>query len=122
MRLFPTLCSLSALALTACLNDSADYGAAGFSISGSMEVLAIDRTAHTITTRTVSTVCQDDGTGVDSTETSLDHYAIKAGQLVLWNETKCDATLLSGSSTDILGAWTGTGIEMESAIPAEYRP
>jgi hypothetical protein len=87
-----------------------------------MDVLAIDRQAQTITTRTTANECQSDGSSITQTDTSVDHYAIKGGQLVLWNEKECKATTLAGTSTDIVGSWKGLGVELESAIPAEYRP
>lgn len=118
IRLLPFL---SGLALTACLSSSGG-GSSDFSLSASMDVVAIDRQAHTITTRSVFTECQDDGTGTNRIETSVDHYSIAGGRLVLWSDTACKASLLNGSSSDIVGTWKGTGIDMESPIPAENRP
>ena len=116
--LFP----LPVLALAACLGDGDDEGSGRFSISASMEVLAIDRANHTITTRTTMTECREDGTGAIETKTSVEGYAVKDGKLILWNEEECNALILAGSSTDIVGTWKGNGLETESAIPAEYRP
>lgn len=48
--------------------------------------------------------------------------AVAGGKLILWDEEECTATRLTGSSNDIVGTWKGNGMEMESAIPAEYRP
>lgn len=110
----------SGFALAACLGG--DDAAEGFSITGTVDVLSIDRQAGTISTRSTATECRSDGTAQTHTETHLDHFAVKDGKLVLWNESDCDATTLTGTSPDIVGTWKGTGIEMESAIPAEYRP
>jgi len=112
---------LFGLSLAACIG-SGDNGADGPNISGSMDVLSIDRQAHTITTSSTANECQSDGSSISQTDTSVDHYAIKDGHLILWNEEECKATTLAGTSTDIVGSWTGLGVELESAIPAEYRP
>lgn len=110
----------SGFALVACLGG--DDPEPGFSITGTMEVLSIDRQAGTITTRATATKCQSDGSSVSQTETNVDHFAVTAGKLVLWDEEDCTAITLAGTSADIIGTWKGTGIQMQSAIPAEYRP
>lgn len=112
---------LFGLALTACIGGGGD-GSGNLSVSGKVEILSIDRQAHTLTTVTTTTECEQDGTSYTVSDTSVDHYAIKDGKLILWDEEDCTATTLAGSSTDIVGTWKGNGIEMESAIPAEYRP
>ena len=120
MRLAYLPALFSGFALAACLGG--DDAEEGFSITGSMEVLSIDRQAGIVTTLATVTECLEDGSADTESKTSVDHFAIKDGNLVLWDEDDCTATTLTGTSPDIVGTWKGTGIEMESAIPAEYRP
>jgi hypothetical protein len=114
-------CVLFGFALAACTGGD-DDGSGNLTLSGKVEILSIDRQAHTLTTVTTVTECEENGTSSTVSDTSVDHYAIKDGKLILWDEEDCTATTLAGTSADIVGTWKGNGIEMESAIPAEYRP
>jgi hypothetical protein len=120
MRFSFPLPMLSVLVVAACTGGG-DGESDKLTFSGKMAVLSIDRQAHVITTVTTSTECED-GTSMTESDTSMDHYAIAGGKLIMWDEEDCTATTLTGSSNDIVGTWKGNGIEMESAIPAEYRP
>lgn len=111
---------LSGLSLAACMGGG-DGESGDFSFSGKMDVLSIDRQARVITSVATTTEC-DDGISTSVSDTSVDHYAIAGGKLILWDEEECTAMTLTGSSKDIVGTWKGSGIDMESAIPAEYRP
>jgi hypothetical protein len=109
------------LALVSCLGGDDGDGGSNFSIDGSFDVLAIDRAAGTITTRTTFYACEE-GESVAEVDTSFDNYAIKDGKLILWEEEECVAQILHGTSTDIVGTWKGTGVEAGEPIPSEYRP
>jgi hypothetical protein len=123
MRFLPPA-ALALLTFTGCLGsgDGGDGGSVGLNIHGSVEVLSIDRQAHTIKSRSSITECQEDGTALSSMDTTLQHYAIKDGKMVMWEEEECTASIYTGSSSDIVGTWTSKGLESELPIPAEYRP
>ncbi len=62
-----------------------------------------------------------DKKAVKNIEVDTVKYAIDGGQLILLDEENCSATLLQGTSNNIIGTWKG-GFENETAIPEKYRP
>jgi len=84
-------------------SDSGEEGGNGF-----QPFLKIDRDAKTVTVVSESWDCNEDGTGVKTLDTSLTRYAISGGKLMLWEDGECEATVFSGSSTDIVGKWVNT--------------
>jgi hypothetical protein len=110
-----------ALIFFGCLGGNDGDGDGEFSLQTRVDVVSIDRTAKTITTHSTHYSCND--TQALSTEkTVLNHYVISNGQMTLWDDTACVAAVLKGTSTDIVGTWTGSGLGMSQAIPEAYRP
>jgi hypothetical protein len=88
-----------------------------------IEVLSIDRAGGTITTRTTEYECEDSlgnpvTTAITVHDTTVDNYQIAGGLLTVWNEVDCEATILNGTSPDIVGTWTATGLDATVPIPA----
>ena len=111
------------LALVGCLGFGGDEGGdGGFFISTEAEVLSIDRPQGAITTRSTNYDCDENFQPVTEIDTSYNRFAIAAGKLTVWEPSECKAMILAGASTDIVGTWKGTGVEMNLAIPVEHRP
>ncbi len=120
---------LSAFALSACLTSedkgSSSEGAANFSYNVDVEVLNITQpqgsAAGTIITRSIDSTC-DEGDLVVETSTDTSKYVISGGNLFLWSQGDCQATKLSGSSSTIVGTWTGTSLDASDSVPLAFRP
>lgn len=79
-----------------------------------------DPTAKTYTTKVTEWECLD-GVVKETVEDVDFEYAIEGGKLYLWEAGECEATVLTGSGTELYGTWTMES-PAEVVIPASARP
>lgn len=108
-------------------DDKGPDGEGGFSVQQEMTLLA-----HTpprngqpgmLVTREIETWCEE-GAPVRDTVADTSLYVIQGGELFVWGDGDCTVgERLSGTSSTIMGTWTGTYAEGTGGpVPAPYRP
>ena len=93
----------------------------GYTFNGKYlaKVLAIDRTKQTLSTQSVESSCDTNDALVYDTLKDTSNYVIRDGKLWIWYTGDCSGEVFSGTSTDIVGAWTL--IDPVEPLPADLK-
>src|SRR5215217_380821 len=117
-------CMAAATLFTACMGSDSDKGDGGskFELSTTSTLLRYDEDDAKMVTRQKSYYC--DSTELEtSTYTDSTRYQVKSGKLKVWSDGQCYTNFtLSGSSSTLIGSWTGPLNGVRQIVPAAYRP